>query len=290
MNVTDKLISHLPRAAIFEIERICRSRGAGFSSISELRLRVGLRSCIMIRGERIFLFYRASDEDMKNIFLSLCGGSMHTCRDGIAEGYISLDGGIRVGIAGHARYDGGRFVGISEVSSLVFRIPTGKSDIEDELIAAWRRAEGGMLIYSPPGVGKTTALRTLTGYISRTSQVVLIDERGELSVMDNPGACVDVLRGYSRPLGIEVALRTLSPEVIVLDEIGGEDEAQRIIEYMNSGVRVLASAHADSLAALSRRGAVKPFLDADVFDVFLGISLLGGRRVAKIEALEALGA
>ena len=290
MNITDKLFAHLPKDIAFELNRISICRQGQISSISEIRLRANARSSAVICGQRLTLCSVLDENDIKACFNSLCQGSLYAHRDSIAQGYIALPGGIRVGIAGRARYESGNLVGISEISSLVFRIPTLKSELAEELFASWVKSSRGMLIFSSPAVGKTTALRTLVGMIASgkdANQVAVIDSRSEFLAEDYSGASVDILSGYSRVHAIDIALRTLSPEVIVLDEIGGEAEAGGMLEYMNSGVKILASAHASSMSDVKKRGAIAPFLKRDVFDVFFELALENGRRVGKTYIPEA---
>ncbi|MBE6644281.1 MAG: AAA family ATPase [Ruminococcaceae bacterium] len=286
MRAVERLFVHMPIQLANEINRICRSRGVEFCGISEIRLRAHGRSSVIILGERIFLSARISNEDVTRTFFLICEGSVYAQRESIKDGYVTLSDGVRVGICGQARYDGGKLVGVSNVTSLVFRIPTAKNADVTALYSAWSGCKRGMLIYSPPGVGKTTALRALSAMIGTgryAEQVAVVDERGEFIFEDYKNASVDILRGYKRADGMEIALRTLSPSVIVVDEIGRVTEAEAMLESLNSGVRVLASAHAGSYSELKNRESVKPFLNSKIFDVYAGISLEGCERRFNIE-------
>ncbi len=277
----EKILNYLPRRIGEEIMRLSSSRGVGISGISEIRLRAFGRNSIIISGERIFLSVPSSFEEVMRTFSLLCEGAVYAHRDGIREGYISLPHGIRVGVCGTARYDAGSLVGISEISSLVFRIPTGVFSGIGPLYEAYKKCDKGMLIYSPPGVGKTTALRVLTSLVGGgrcPEQVAVIDERCEFVVEDYKNSSVDILRGYKRAEGMEIALRTLSPSVIVVDEVGRKKEVDAMLDSLNSGVKIVASAHAGSYEELEKRSALLPFIESDVFDVFVGIVLKDGYR------------
>lgn len=279
--MTDKIFEYLPPACAVEIKRLLISRGGEGAQISEIRIRVFGKSSVVISGERVALVSRSSTADISKALTLMCDGALYSRRDSIKDGYITLDGGVRVGVCGEARYDGGAFVGVSDVSSLVFRVPSLRIAEIPELCRAFEKCRRGMLIYSPPGVGKTTALRTLTYELGRgkpDEQVVVVDERGEFVPEDYAGASVDILRGHKRESGIAIALRTLSPSVIAVDEIGRLGEAEAMLESLNSGVRVIATAHAGDATELRRRKSLLPFFERAVFDVLVGISIEGGQR------------
>ena len=183
------------------------------------------------------------------------------------------DGG-RVGVSGTARYDEGRLVGISRVRTLVFRFPLCRCDFGEDILGIYRQGIGrGMLIYSPPGIGKTTALRHLASIISKERRLCIIDERGEFSGDDLP--CASVLSGYEKALGIEIALRTHSPEIIMLDEIGA-DEAESLSSVFGAGIPIIASAHGGRVDDLVSRAATRDLIHSGFFDVFVGISIGDG--------------
>ena len=284
----ERVLSILPRRVASEILRLCDSRRADARFISEIRLRCIGASSILLSGERIFLCSAVSFGDASGVVSALCGGSLYAHRESIRHGYITVFGGVRVGICGQARYEGGALVGVSNITSLAFRIPTARCESAEALYEAWTGVRSGMIIYSRAGVGKTTALRSLTALIGGRGrmQVAVIDERCEFFPEDYKGASVDVYRGYKRCEGIEIALRTLSPDVIVIDEIGGRGEALAMLQSLNSGVRLIATAHADSYAELSRRVSLAPFFENRIFDFAARLSLDGGKRGVEIQRID----
>jgi stage III sporulation protein AA len=282
MTVTDKaekitrVLSILPKRVSDEVVAIARTRRAGLGSIGEIRLRRGGRSTLLSGRETVPLAAVVRAEEMADMIYRLCECSVYAHADTIKEGFVSLGDGIRVGVSGLARYDGGRLVGVGDPSTLVFRIPTGECEVADGLFAAWcsrERISAGMLVYSPPGVGKTTALRSLAANIGRgrdARRVVIVDERGEFSEEDYRCLEVDILRGYKRRAGMEIAVRTMSAEVLIIDEIGGDD-AREIAGAVRCGVPVIASAHAASYGELCSKEGLGPMLSSGVFDTFVGI-------------------
>jgi len=284
--VIKKPFSLLPSALLQEINRLASARGEELSTISELRIRSGRRCSLVISGERVGLAYRLSREEMRRLFICVCEGSVYAHRDTIADGYVTMEEGVRVGVAGEARYEGGELLGVGEVYSLIFRIPTDVCTVSDELLSHWQSVRRGMLIYAPPSVGKTTALRALAGMISRgknAKNVVILDDRREFLPDDYKGANVDILRGYHRARGMQIALRTMSADVVVIDEVGSSEEVSSVLEFANSGIQLLATAHAETSGQLLLRAPTRAMLQSGAFDVLVGISLEEGRRVTKME-------
>ena len=269
-----------------EIERLSALR-EGVDFVSEIRLRSYGRCSITLGGERICLCSKISKNELSELVSNLSGGAFYSSRDSLGKGYLSLDHGVRVGVAGCARYDGGELVGISDVSSLVFRIPTGRCDFENEITCAFLSCRRGMLIYSPPGVGKTAALRSLVfGLASRGENVALVDERREFFSENFEGLPVDVLSGYRRADGFEIALRTLSPDVIAVDEIGRLEEVGAIMESLGSGVRLAITAHAGSISEIRKRAVTAPLIENGMVDMLVGLSIENGERRIAIEGIE----
>jgi stage III sporulation protein AA len=156
---------------------------------------------------------------------------------------------------------------------------TAAFEKKDELLRIFLSARNGILVYSPPGEGKTSALRSLAlGLGTMGMEVAVVDERCEFALEEYVGASVDILRGYRRAEGIEIALRTLSPDVIIVDEIGRLSEAEAMLESLSSGVRVAISAHASSADEVTRRRSLRPFIEVGAVDVLVGIKNVDGKR------------
>lgn len=255
-----------------ELYRLLLNRSG---SLAELHLRVGRASSALIGGERVPLSTLVTEKEIGATLDSLIGGSLYAFRDSLSEGFISAAGGVRVGIAGEGRYEGGKLVGVSRITSLCFRIPSAESSFGTELCNAFYKASRGLLIYSPPGAGKTSALRALVKKLGSGRyplEVALIDERGEFPIEDFSDARVDILRGYKKSDGLKIALRSLSPQVIMVDEIGSSDEAEAMLSYVNSGVKIVATAHAASYSELREKRNLEAFFALRVFDCFAGLS------------------
>ncbi len=284
----DSILALLPEKIRPEIERLARGRRGGLSAIREIRIRRSGVCSIVIGRESLRLFAEIDSEEMATLVDRLTDGAMYAHRDSISSGYISMSGGIRVGICGRAAYDGGRLVGVGDMSSLLFRIPSGECAFGEELYSVFCYGIGqGMLIYSPPGVGKTTALRSLAARVGRGNRplrVAVVDERCEFDPSDFSGCEVDILSGYKRSLGVEIATRTLSPQLIIIDEIGAED-GEALLQVVKCGVPIVATAHAGSKAELLSRPSLKGLFDLAVFSLLVGISCSDGKYTLTVDKL-----
>ena len=269
------VIGWLPARLGREIVGIARGSRHG---IREIRLRATGPSAVVTDAGNFPLFTRVTQAELEGVVDKMCRGSLYAHRTDMNDGYISV-GGIRVGVVGEARYDGGRQVGVSAVSSLSFRIPTGRCDFAAELYSVWKLLGGGLLIVAPPSGGKTTALRALAGLIGSGRdgrRVVAVDERCEFDPAEYDTASVDILQGYRRGQGIEIAVRTMSPEVLMVDEIASVGDAAAVSLAMGVGVPVIATAHGTDTLSLTRRTFLRELLGDGFFTHVCPIRRCGG--------------
>lgn len=266
---------------ICELEELAR-RGV---VIEEIRLRRDKRASVTHGGGNTVLGYVASAEVMDATVCELCEHSLYAHAETIRRGYVTISGGIRVGIVGRAATDSEGVTGVYEVSALCFRLPRRIERVGERVATLIRERREGVLIYSPPGVGKTTLVRALISrlgdycYGEQAMRVAVVDTRGELDAyLDSRDACVDVLSGYPRGVGIEIAARTLNPELIVCDELCSHTEVASVLQAQNNGVPLLATAHAATLEGLLRRTGFRRLHEAGVFGSYVGISRGAGER------------
>lgn len=240
----------------------------------EIRIARGSGSSVRFPSRRVFLGINLSRSEVDKIFSSLTGGALYAHRSTVGEGYISLGGGIRVGICGQARYEGERLVGISEISSLLIRIPGDECSFARTLCDAFEDTVSGMLIIAPPSGGKTTALRALIKRLALSKcgmRISVLDERGEIDSGDFPSSLVDVFKGYRRGEGMRIALRVMSPEVIAVDELGASGESEEMLESLLSGVKFIATAHGSDFEEVKKRKNLAPFFKLGIFDTLVRI-------------------
>ncbi|MCM1164670.1 MAG: hypothetical protein NC299_00895 [Lachnospiraceae bacterium] len=240
------------------------------SGIAEIRLRAGRPAvCVNILGDMRVCSEPFSAGELADCFAEICRYSVHSFQEDIARGFVTLDGGHRVGICGTAVTNGGRIEMFKDISGLNIRIAHEIKGCADEIFS--RFFSGGLrsvLIAGKPLCGKTTVLRDLARRLGERHRVTLIDSRNELSASYHGtptldiGLNTDALCGCPKSEGIMLALRTLSPEVVICDEIGNDGSA--VEQALFCGVKIIASAHAASLDELNRRPqtrGIAPFFD-----------------------------
>ena len=197
--------------------------------------------------------YIVSDAEFERVLSLVTEHSLYAINEKLVNGYIPLKGGIRVGIAGEGVMDGDRVKTIKHITSLSMRIPHQVFGIAD-FLGIDRYFSENVLIVSPPGAGKTTLLREIARKISDAGKcVTILDERGEISGISGGdfalkvGGNTDVLFGFPKKVSYENALRALSPDYIITDELSGERDVEGILRAYYGGAKVIATLHGASL-------------------------------------------
>lgn len=201
-------------------------------------------------------------EEMQFCFNRLCEFSVYSYSESITQGFITLKGGHRVGISGTAVIKNSDVTSIRDVNSLNIRIAGEFKGCADNIIkSVFSDGLKNVIIAGPPSSGKTTLLRDIARQISSARlgeyyKVAVVDERFEISPVDGGVCCcdtgpnTDVLSGFRKADGIMMALRTLSPKIIICDEIGTIEECKAIQNGLNSGVNFILSIHASAITEL----------------------------------------
>ena len=246
--------------------------------VQEIRLRAGSPVVIVGKGNSSFLTKGSKctlivsdacvfpqQSEITDTLNKMCGYSMHSHYEDILNGYVTLENGARVGVCGTAVYEKNEVKTVKDISGLNIRIPRQITGASKPLFeSVFRYGPQNLLLAGPPSSGKTTILRDIayqfsSGAGGKYRKVCVVDERKELfpdNSSHSAGPNTDIIYGFPKAIGISMAVRTLSPEIIVCDEIGGIDEAEAVLEGLNTGVKFILSIHSDSANELRKKKSV----------------------------------
>ena len=272
--------------------------------LQEIRLRAGRELMITYEGmEQVMGDHIVSKGDIEHIFQWLCGYGVYAYQDEIVKGYITIQGGHRVGIGGQVLFDlYGKVNHMKYISSLLIRVSHNIFDVCEDILDKIYRAGKiqSTLILAPPGCGKTTFLRDLVRKVSDGNRlgpgqnVSLVDERDELAsvYMGIPtidvGKRTDVISGCDKYIAMEMCLRSLGPEVVAVDEIYSERDLEAIKRLDGCGCAVLATHHAYTFEEFSQKYFGKEVLKYGLFERYVLLGRENGTYVIK-NVLDAEG-
>lgn len=265
-------------------------------NIEEIRLRNNMPLSIYLNGKDFFIdklgrinknpnnSLIVEDYHIKKTFDLLTNHSIYAFSEEIKQGFITIKGGHRVGIGGKVIYNKEKIENIVNISSLNIRIAREKKGISDSLIYNLIDNKSKFLntmIISPPQCGKTTLLRDITRNLSngygtiKGMKIGLVDERTEISgiyqgvAQKDIGIRTDVLDGCKKSQGIMMLIRAMSPEIIVVDEIGGVDDIKAIDEALRTGVKFIVTIHGDNLEDIKNRTNLKRIINEKIFKRYI---------------------
>lgn len=220
--------------------------------ITEIRLRVGFNARIYFGIREAELMASVHKQDLLNILKNISLNSIYSVQNDINKGYITTEGGNRIGIAGEVVIADGKIKNIKEISSMNIRVAheyIGVSNGFMDKVVVLGQIQN-TLIVSPPGLGKTTLLRDVIRNLSEMGyNVSVIDERGEIASMYagssalNIGTRTDVISFVDKATGMQMAVRSLRPDVVCTDEIGGKEDVLAIKYLCKCGVAFITTMH-----------------------------------------------
>ena len=294
----DCILEKLPDRIRIPLER---TRSAYEDRATEIVLRRDAPICIYERKSLLYItdcgyltdsayaenLLTASAKEIEQTVLRLCDYSVYAFQNEINSGFITIEGGVRVGLCGKAVMTNGEITNVRDIGTLSFRIARDISGYASSLMDKLDPL-GGTLICGAPGSGKTTLIRDMARQLSYRYRVSALDERGELSALYRGkagyslGLC-DVYTGYPKGRAANCAIRSMSPEIIICDEMGDQSDVDLLLYSMRCGVAFIATVHASSMQDLRRREITSKMINTGAFRYIVFLS--SGGNVGKIEKI-----
>lgn len=260
-------------------------------AVNEIRFRADKPILISMGGKSYFLSEKGISSSLsealysskiviEDIIFRASECSIYSVNEQIKRGYIITENGLRIGIGGNVVEENGQVKTMANFNSINIRIPHIVKNCS--LSAFPNIVHDGIientLIISPPGCGKTTFLRDFVMQLSERNllyNVLLLDERGELDT-NLSANFFDKIAFSSKKMGFENGIRALSPDLIVTDEVGQEEDVDAILYASTCGVKILASTHADSMETFLKKDLFQKLIKEKVFKRYVLLSKRNG--------------
>lgn len=258
--------------------------------VTEIRLRRNAPIILVLRNNAYFINDNGeifdeyienavicSADDLDESFMQLCDYSIYNNMENMKKGFITLQNGARIGVASTCVIDENSVISVKNITSLNIRIPREFEHCSDKILNfLYINSFPSIIVAGKPNSGKTTFLRDMakqlsSGFNNRYRKVTIIDERNEFCAKNeseislNVGLNTDVLTNFPKPLGIEIATRTLSPEMIICDEISTKKELESIAFAFSSGIKFALSIHIGDKLDLFKKQIVKDLIKTNEF-------------------------
>ena len=286
-----------------------------YRDVEEIRLRISKPAIVKVHGKECFLdaqgcftdtetgAYRVSDKELLDILNQICHDSIYAYEDEVKQGFLTVPGGHRIGLAGQAVVEeDGRIRTMKHIASLNIRVSHEIKGVADKVLPFLFQngAFQNTLIISPPGCGKTTLLRDIIRQVSDGNPwhagmtVGVVDERSEIagSFQGNPqndvGIRTDVLDACPKVYGMTMLIRSMAPGVLAVDELGSEEDVVALRRASACGSGLLATIHGFGIEDMRRKEFSRRLLEEGLFARYIILSKKKGRpAVDKIYSEES---
>lgn len=285
------------------VQKIIEQERMDFSELQEIRLRIGQPVTVLYQNEELILptMYsekkRLGKQEMKETIEHISNYSLYAYEHELKQGFITIEGGHRVGMAGQVIMEGGKIKNMKYISSINIRVSHEVLDCANKIFPyiTYNKQMYHTLIISPPRCGKTTLLRDVIRQISDGNRwikgctVGVVDERSELGgcylgvIQNNLGMRTDILDRCPKADGMIMLIRSMAPQVVAVDEIGAKEDVHAIEYAMHCGCKMLATAHGDSMEEICKKPIFEKLIREKRFERYV---ILSNRyRIGGIEAV-----
>ena len=285
------------------VQKIIEQERMDFSELQEIRLRIGQPVTVLYQNEELILptMYsekkRLGKQEMKETIEHISNYSLYAYEHELKQGFITIEGGHRVGMAGQVIMEGGKIKNMKYISSINIRVSHEVLDCANKIFPyiTYNKQMYHTLIISPPICGKTTLLIDVIRQISDGNRwikgctVGVVDERSELGgcylgvIQNNLGMRTDILDRCPKADGMIMLIRSMAPQVVAVDEIGAKEDVHAIEYAMHCGCKMLATAHGDSMEEICKKPIFEKLIREKRFERYV---ILSNRyRLGGIEAV-----
>lgn len=251
--------------------------------LQEIRIRIGKPVFLRINNIEYAINHIVTKEELHETLEYVSNYSLYAYEDELRQGFLTIEGGHRVGVSGKVIMEANIIKNFQYISSINIRICHEIKGCADSILPFIISEHRVLhtLILSPPGQGKTTLLRDLVRQISDGNEflsgqtVSVVDERSEIGgcyqgiPQNDIGKRTDILDNCPKTEGMLMMIRSMSPQILAVDEIGTRHDVDAISYAIRSGVTVLATAHASSLAELREKAGLKELYDLQCFKRYI---------------------
>lgn len=268
-----------------------------WGQIQEFRLRIGQPLTVLYHNREIVFPTIVQHQELKETLDYVSNYSLYAYENELKQGFITIEGGHRVGMAGQVLLEHGKVKNLKQISSLNIRISHEILNCADKLFphVTYNKQMYHTLIISPPRCGKTTMLRDMIRQISDGNRWVkgctvgVVDERSELAgcyqgvPQNHMGMRTDVLDGCPKAEGMLMLIRSMAPQVIAVDELGAPEDIQALRYAMHCGCKMIATVHGQSIEELRRKPLFEQLLNERCFERY--VVLQNGKQVGEIAGI-----
>ncbi|MBP3462813.1 MAG: stage III sporulation protein AA [Tyzzerella sp.] len=266
-----------------DVKGVLEQENLQFDYLQEIRLRAGYPIILLYGGKEKILPMKVTERGIRETLDYVSNYSLYAYENELKQGFITIEGGHRVGMAGQVLIENGRVKNLKQISSLNVRVSHEIVGCADKLFPyiTHNKQMYHTLLISPPRCGKTTLLRDLIRQISDGNEWVkgctvgVVDERSELAgcyqgiPQNHMGMRTDVLDGCPKADGMLMLIRSMSPQVVAVDEIGAPEDIQAIKYAMHCGCKMIATVHGESLEELQRKPLLEQMMREQCFERYV---------------------